>query len=132
MGARRCGCCSKEAIDLVDEHTEKRMNMKLTGKQKRFLRAEAHHLSPIFQIGKNGLTIEMVKEFEESIDNKELMKVQLLQNTEWTAADAVEFIEENSDMTVVQKIGKVLVLFKPSEKEKYQRYSSRLPKSNYS
>ncbi len=106
--------------------------MNLTGKQKRFLRAEAHHLSPIFQIGKNGLTVEMVKEFEESIDNKELMKVQLLQNTEWTAVEAVEFIEEHSDITVVQKIGKVLVLFKPSKKEKYQRYSSRLPKSNYS
>ncbi|MFO8069078.1 MAG: ribosome assembly RNA-binding protein YhbY [Alkalibacterium sp.] len=106
--------------------------MKLTGKQKRFLRAEANRLSPIFQIGKNGLTIEMVEEFEESLGNKELMKVQLLQNTDWTASEAVAFIEENSDITVVQKIGKVLVLFKPSDKEKYQRYSSRLPKSNHS
>ncbi|WP_423189685.1 ribosome assembly RNA-binding protein YhbY [Alkalibacterium sp. f15] len=106
--------------------------MKLTGKQKRFLRAEANHLSPVFQIGKNGLTTDMVEEFEESLGNKELMKVQLLQNTDWTASEAVAFIEENSEITVVQKIGKVLVLFKPSEKEKYQRYSSRLPKSNHS
>ncbi|OJF96500.1 ribosome assembly RNA-binding protein YhbY [Alkalibacterium sp. 20] len=106
--------------------------MKLTGKQKRFLRAEANHLSPIFQIGKNGLTTDMVKEFEESLGNKELMKVQLLQNTDWTASEALTFIEENSEIIVVQKIGKVLVLFKPSEDEKYQRYSSRLPKSNHS
>lgn len=106
--------------------------MKLTGKQKRFLRSEANSLSPIFQIGKNGLTVEMVREFEDSLENKELMKVQLLQNTDWTATDAVEFIEENSDIIVVQKIGRVLVLFKPSEEEKYQRYSSRLPKSNHS
>jgi len=106
--------------------------MKLTGKQKRFLRSEANSLNPIFQIGKNGLTVEMVQEFEDSLENKELMKVQLLQNTDWTASEAVEFIEENSDITVVQKIGRVLVLFKPSEKEKYQRYSSRLPKSNHS
>jgi len=106
--------------------------MNLTGKQKRFLRSEANSLNPIFQIGKNGLTVEMVQEFEDSLENKELMKVQLLQNTDWTASEAVEFIEENSDITVVQKIGRVLVLFKPSEKEKYQRYSSRLPKSNHS
>lgn len=106
--------------------------MNLTGKQKRFLRSEANSLNPIFQIGKNGLTVEMVQEFEDSLENKELMKVQLLQNTDWTASEAVDFIEENSDITVVQKIGRVLVLFKPSEKEKYQRYSSRLPKSNHS
>ena len=27
----------------------------LTGKQKRFLRSQAHHLSPIFQVGKGGV-----------------------------------------------------------------------------
>ncbi|EXJ22869.1 RNA binding protein [Alkalibacterium sp. AK22] len=104
--------------------------MKLTGKQKRFLRAEANSMSPIFQIGKNGLTEEMVREFEDSLENKELMKVQLLQNTEWTAKEAKAFIEEVSGITVVQTIGKVLVLFKEAEEDKYRRYSSRLPKQN--
>lgn len=104
--------------------------MKLTGKQKRFLRAQANDMSPLFQIGKNGLTVEMVKEFDASLENKELMKVQLLQNTEWTTAEAKEFIEEHSDINVVQTIGKVLVLFKRADEEKYQYYSSKLPKSN--
>ena len=104
--------------------------MNLSGKQKRFLRAEAHDLSPLFQIGKNGLTEAMVAEFEDSIENKELMKVQLLQNTDWTTSEAAEFIEDHSDIQVVQKIGKVLVLFKPSDDEKYKDYSLRLPKKN--
>lgn len=104
--------------------------MKLTGKQKRFLRAQANEMSPLFQIGKNGLTIEMIKEFEASLENKELMKVQLLQNTEWTTKEAKEYIEEHSEISVVQTIGKVLVLFKPADEEKYQYYSSKLPKSN--
>ena len=107
---------------------EMRKIMNLTGKQKRFLRAQAHDLSPLFQIGKNGLTENMVGEFEESIYNKELMKVQLLQNTEWTTTEAAEFIEEHSNILVVQKIGKVLVLYKPSDDEKYQIYSPRLPR----
>ncbi|MEC6747637.1 ribosome assembly RNA-binding protein YhbY [Marinilactibacillus sp. GCM10026970] len=104
--------------------------MKLTGKQKRFLRAQANEMSPIFQIGKNGLTEEMVAEFEESIENRELMKVQLLQNTDVEPKEAKAFIEEHSSIDVVQTIGKVLVLFKPSKKEKYQAYSTRLPRSN--
>ena len=33
----------------------------LTGKQKRFLRSEAHHLQPLFQIGKNGLTQSVIQ-----------------------------------------------------------------------
>lgn len=104
--------------------------MKLTGKQKRFLRAKANDMSPLFQIGKNGLTVEMVKEFEDSLENKELMKVQLLQNTDVTTSEAKQFIEEHSNITVVQTIGKVLVLFMPASEEKYQYYSSDLPKSN--
>ncbi|KJD52899.1 RNA-binding protein, partial [Bacillus amyloliquefaciens] len=32
----------------------------LTGKQKRYLRREAHHLSPIFQVGKGGVNENMV------------------------------------------------------------------------
>ncbi|WP_208558833.1 ribosome assembly RNA-binding protein YhbY [Marinilactibacillus kalidii] len=104
--------------------------MNLTGKQKRFLRAQANEMSPIFQIGKNGLTEEMVAEFEEALENRELMKVQLLQNTDVEPKEAKAFIEEHSKINVVQTIGKVIVLFKPSTKEKYQAYSTRLPRSN--
>ncbi|WP_080146162.1 ribosome assembly RNA-binding protein YhbY [Marinilactibacillus piezotolerans] len=101
--------------------------MNLTGKQKRYLRAQANEMSPLFQIGKNGLTAEMVAEFEEALENRELMKVQLLQNTDVEPKEAKDFIEEHSSINVVQTIGKVLVLFKPSTKEKYQNYSTKLP-----
>ena len=101
--------------------------MNLTGKQKRYLRAQANEMSPLFQIGKNGLTAEMVAEFEEALENRELMKVQLLQNTDVEPKEAKDFIEEHSSINVVQTIGKVLVLFKPSTKEKYQNYSTKSP-----
>jgi len=101
--------------------------MNLTGKQKRYLRAQANEMSPLFQIGKNGLTAEMVAEFEEALEKRELMKVQLLQNTDVEPKEAKDFIEEHSSINVVQTIGKVLVLFKPSTKEKYQNYSTKLP-----
>ncbi|GEQ33108.1 ribosome assembly RNA-binding protein YhbY [Marinilactibacillus psychrotolerans] len=104
--------------------------MQLTGKQKRYLRAQVNDMSPLFQIGKNGLTPEMVMEFEEALEKRELMKVQLLQNTDVKPEDAKKIIEDNSDINVVQTIGKVIVLFKPSTKEKYQLYSTKLPRSN--
>jgi len=103
--------------------------IKLTGKQKRFLRAEAHDMSPVFQIGKNDLTEDVVNEYVDALSKRELMKVQVLQNSSMTAKEAAAFIEEHSDITVVQVIGKVLVLYLPAEEEKYQRYSTELPKS---
>lgn len=102
--------------------------VQLRGKQKRFLRAEAHEMSPVFQIGKNPITSEIVAEYEDALSKRELMKVQVLQNASMTAKEAAEFIEEHSDITVVQVIGKVLVLYLPAQEEKYQRYSKELPK----
>ncbi len=103
---------------------------KLTGKQKRFLRAEAHNMSPVFQIGKNDITESIVREYEDALSTRELMKVQVLQNASVTAKEAAAFIEEHSEITVVQVIGKVLVLYLPADEEKYQNYSTRLPKSS--
>lgn len=100
----------------------------LKGKQKRFLRAQAHDMSPVFQIGKNEITPEIVGEYEVALSKRELMKVQVLQNASITAKEAAEFIEEHSDITVVQVIGKVLVLYLPAAEEKYQKYSKELPK----
>lgn len=101
--------------------------LNLRGKQKRFLRAQAHDMNPVFQIGKNPITADIVAEYEDALSKRELMKVQVLQNSSMTPKEAAEFIEEQSEITVVQVIGKVLVLYLPAEEEKYQRYSQEMP-----
>lgn len=100
--------------------------MTLTGKQKRYLRSQAHHLTPIFQVGKAGVTTEMEKQVEEALVKRELLKVQLLQNTSLTADEAAEIFAESIPCEIVQVIGKVVVLFKASPKEKFQKYSNAL------
>lgn len=44
----------------------------LTGKQKRFLRAKAHHLQPIFQVGKGGVNENMIKQIADALEAREL------------------------------------------------------------
>lgn len=97
--------------------------MELRGKQKRFLRSQAHHLNPIFQIGKNGLNEEVLVQIEEALEKRELIKISLLQNTDEVAEDVAAVLEAKVHCEVVQIIGRVLVLFKPSSKEKYQKIS---------
>ena len=100
--------------------------MKLRGKQKRYLRSEAHHLKPIFQIGKDGLSEVWLDEVLKALDKRELLKVNILQNSLVEVEDDKEFIENNSDAQVIQTIGNVLVLFKKSDKAENQKISVKV------
>lgn len=86
--------------------------MELRGKQKRFLRAQANHLQPMFGVGKNGLTTSWVDQLTGALDRRELIKVNILQNSDATTKEVQAYIEEHSSIQVVQTIGRVLVLFK--------------------
>ena len=96
--------------------------MELTGKQKRYLRAQAHHLTPIVQIGKGGLTNEIKTSIRKALDARELIKVAILQNSDADINDVAAEIEEMS-FDVVQKIGRILVVFKVAEKRENRKLS---------
>lgn len=98
----------------------------LTGKQKRFLRSQAHHLQPIFQIGKGGVNEAMNTQIAEALEKRELIKVSLLQNTDEVADEAALEIAKATNSEVVQVIGRVIVLYKASKKEKNQHITQRL------
>ncbi|MFZ1356801.1 MAG: ribosome assembly RNA-binding protein YhbY [Lactococcus raffinolactis] len=99
--------------------------MELTGKQKRYLRAEAHHLTPIVQIGKGGLTNEIKTSIRKALDARELIKVAILQNSDADINDVAEEIDEMS-FDVVQKIGRILVVFKVAEKRENRKLSLKV------
>ena len=102
--------------------------MTLTSKQKAYLKSEAHHLQPIFQIGKSGLSGEGLRQIEEALEKRELIKIHLLQNTAVTLDEAARMIEKEIHAELVQKIGKTLVLYKPSTKVENKRLSIELPR----
>ena len=88
----------------------------LTGKQKRFLRSKAHHLNPVAQIGKEGLTEAAMKQILETINVRELIKVNILQNCFEEKEEMVPKFEEAGIM-VVQQIGNIFVLYKEAEED---------------
>jgi len=90
----------------------------LTGKQKRFLRSQAHHLDPIFQIGKGGVGDHLIRHIEEAIEVRELMKVNILNNNDDDRHEIAREIAEKSGAELVQVIGKTIVLYKESKDNK--------------
>jgi RNA-binding protein len=87
----------------------------LTGKQKRHLRSLAHHLTPIFQIGKGGYNEQLAKHVEEAIEKRELLKVNLLNNCDEDPREVGALLAEGSGSDLVQVIGKTIVLYKESK-----------------
>lgn len=92
--------------------------MTLTGKQKRFLRSEAHHIDPIFQIGKSGINENMVEQIKDALEKRELIKVHILQNNIDDKGDLAESLSSATDSHLVQQIGSMIVLYKTSVNHK--------------
>ena len=64
----------------------------LTGKQRAFLRGKAASEQPIFQIGKGGVTDEIMKQLSNALEARELIKVRVLDNAEedsYTVANTI-------------------------------------------
>ncbi|WNB93451.1 ribosome assembly RNA-binding protein YhbY [Bacillus sp. NEB1478] len=90
----------------------------LTGKQKRYLRSKAHHIHPIFQVGKGGVNENMVKQVEEALEARELIKVSVLQNCEDDKQTVAGELSDGTKAELVQVIGSTIVLYKESINQK--------------
>jgi len=93
----------------------------LTGKQKRFLRAEAHHLDPIFQVGKGGVNEAMLVQIKQALNVRELIKVRILDNCEFDKKDVAVDLAEGSNAELVQLIGLTVVLYKEATKRENRK-----------
>ncbi|MCD8503132.1 MAG: ribosome assembly RNA-binding protein YhbY [Bacillaceae bacterium] len=90
----------------------------LTGKQKRFLRAKAHHLNPIFQVGKGGVNDNMISQIAEALEARELIKISILQSCEMDKDEVASEISTGTNAEVAQIIGSTIVLYKESRENK--------------
>ncbi|MFP7297557.1 ribosome assembly RNA-binding protein YhbY [Neobacillus niacini] len=90
----------------------------LTGKQKRYLRSKAHHLDPIFQVGKGGVNDNMIKQVGEALEARELFKISVLQNCEEDKNVVAEQLAHGTGADIVQIIGNTIVLYKESVEKK--------------
>lgn len=86
----------------------------LTSKQRAYLRGLAQNLDTIFQVGKGGVTENMCEQIGNALEARELIKLRVLDNSEYTAKEAAEEIAENVGADVVQVIGTRFVLYRES------------------
>ena len=90
----------------------------LTSKQRAYLRGLASSYDTIMQIGKGGVNDNLVKTISDALEARELIKLRVLENSEYTPREAADEIAEKVGADVVTVIGTKFVLYRESEKNK--------------
>lgn len=88
--------------------------MELTSKQRAQLRALANGLDTIVQIGKDGIGEAQVKQADEALTARELIKCRVLESAMLTAREACEELARRTRSEPVQVIGSRFVLYRMS------------------
>ena len=86
----------------------------LTAAERKALKAKAHKLDPVVQIGAKGLTDEVIAEIERALDAHELIKVRAASLERVARGEAFDSICDRTGAEAVQRVGKVLVLYRAS------------------
>jgi RNA-binding protein len=91
----------------------------MTSKERAALRAKANPLEPIIQIGKEGITDNLIAQIDDTLDVRELIKIRVHLET---APDAprqfANEIGEKLGADVIQVIGGVIVLYRKADPER--------------
>ncbi|NLW22223.1 MAG: ribosome assembly RNA-binding protein YhbY [Tissierellia bacterium] len=90
----------------------------LTGKQRSFLKGIANNLDPIFQIGKNGITENFIKQVDDALEAREIIKIKVLNNSFLNPKEVANELAEKTGAEFVQSIGNKFVLYRESKKNK--------------
>jgi len=88
----------------------------LSSKQRAFLRSISNGLSPVFQVGKAGVTPEFVASVDEALEKRELVKISILQSCEDAPKDVAETVRGRTRSDLVQVIGGKFVLYRKAKK----------------
>ncbi len=90
----------------------------INSKQRAALRSMAAQIQPIMQIGKGGITDNLVKTVSDALEARELIKLTVLENCDYTTRDVADELAEATRAEVVAVIGRKVVLYRESQNKK--------------
>ena len=87
----------------------------ITGKQRSYLKGIANTIDPIFQLGKNGLTENFIRQVDDALKAREIVKINVLKNSMLDPSEVASQLSEELNAEFVQSIGRKFVLYRQSE-----------------
>lgn len=89
----------------------------MTSKERKVLSGMGQKIDPIFQIGKNGLDGVIIKELSDALEARELIKVSVLRNCDYTAKELINELCEELAAEPVSCVGSKIVIYRRSRRK---------------
>ncbi len=90
----------------------------ITGKQRSYLKGLGNNIDPIFQLGKAGLSENFIKQVDDALEARELIKIKILQNCALEPKEVASELAEKTGAEFVQSIGSKFILYRESKENK--------------
>ncbi len=87
--------------------------LEITSRQRSALRAAAHSLHPVVQIGDRGLSEAVMAEIDRSLDAHELIKVKVASNDRQERDAMLSMVCDTLNCAPVHHLGRTLILYRP-------------------
>ena len=89
----------------------------MTTKQRAKLRAMCNTMEPVLQIGKVGISDNLIKQCWDALEARELIKVTVLKTAPYTAREACDALCERVHAEPVQTIGNRFSIYRQARKD---------------
>lgn len=91
----------------------------MTSKERAQLRAKANPLEPIIQIGKEGISDNLITQIDDALDARELIKIRVhLETSPKTPKELANELADALSADVIQVIGGIIVLYREADEER--------------
>ncbi len=88
----------------------------LRAKQKKYLKSLINKEIPTIQIGKEGITDNIIKHINSVIESRELIKIKIFDTDMFPLKETASIVSRETSSNVIRTIGKTFILYKESKK----------------
>ena len=89
----------------------------MNSKQRAFLRSLANNITSIFQVGKNGISENLIKQVDDALEARELIKLNVLETSPDDIEEVANSIAEKTNSTLIQIMGNKITLYRKRKKD---------------
>lgn len=88
----------------------------MNSKERAYLRGLANNITSIFQVGKNGISDNFIKQIDDALEARELLKIHVLENSPEDIYDIANSLAKSTNSELVQTIGNKITLYRKKAK----------------
>ena len=89
----------------------------MTSKDRAYLRSLANNIEPILQVGKSGISSNLIKQVDDALEARELIKLTVLETSPEDGLDIGNNLANKTNSTLVQVMGRKITLYRKRKKD---------------